>query len=74
MKKVYFSIAVAAVSISLCAQVQIDKPIELTGGAGERAMTNLEAPINDTDAVNKAYVDAEVVANQQWSATNLQRP
>lgn len=44
------------------AQVQIDKHIELTGGTGDRMLTNLEAPVNGTDAVNKDYVDNAVAA------------
>jgi len=42
------------------AQIESDKPIVLTGAEGERYITGLEAPLNDPDAVNKAYVDAAV--------------
>lgn len=41
-------------------QVEIDKAIQLTGGAGERRLSNLEAPVNNTDAANKEYVDNAV--------------
>src|SRR5262245_27663986 len=43
-------------------QVQVDKPIQLTGSTGQRSVSNLEAPVNGTDAVNKDYVDAKVAA------------
>jgi len=42
------------------AQIEIDQPIELTGSDGNRAMRNLEAPVDGTDAVNKDYVDNAV--------------
>jgi len=40
------------------AQLEVDQPIELTGADGNRAVRNLEAPVNGTDAVHKDYVDA----------------
>jgi len=42
------------------AQVETDQAIELTGSDGTRAVRNLEAPVNGTDAVNKDYVDNAV--------------
>lgn len=42
------------------AQVEIDQVIELTGADGHRAVRNLEAPVNGTDAANKDYVDSAV--------------
>lgn len=53
--------AMAAAPV-LCGQVQMDKPIELTGGSGDRAIRYLEAPVSGTDAVNKDYVDNAVAA------------
>lgn len=41
----------------LIAQVEFDRHIQLTGPDGERKITGIELPINDFDAVNKAYVD-----------------
>jgi hypothetical protein len=54
----------AAVAVAYCShsQIEVDKPIQLTGGTGERALLNLEAPVNGTDAVNKDYVDNAVSA------------
>jgi len=57
-------------SLALClftcfafAQVEIDQAIELTGADGNRAVRNLESPVDNTDAVNKAYVDGAVSAS-----------
>jgi len=47
-------------TFSLTAQVEIDQAIELTGTDGDRAVRNLEAPVDGTDAVNKDYVDNAV--------------
>jgi len=50
-------------STSLCAQVETDKPIVLTGADGERYVTGLELPVNNVDAASKEYVDAAVSAS-----------
>jgi hypothetical protein len=56
-------------SFTLRAQVQIDKPLQMTGGSGQRAVTNLETPVNGTDAANKAYVDAQIASLSGGSFT-----
>ncbi|MCC6600013.1 MAG: hypothetical protein IT223_04985 [Crocinitomicaceae bacterium] len=53
-------------SVSTYSQIEIDKSIQLTGSNGDRAITNLEAPVAATDAVNKAYVDNAVAAGGGW--------
>jgi len=64
MKKC-FSMLVFGPFFALCAtaQVEIDKPVHLTGGSGDRAIKHLEAPVDGTDAVNKDYVDSAVSAS-----------
>lgn len=42
------------------AQVEINRPIQLTGESGDRKITNLEAPVDGTDAANKDYVDSQI--------------
>lgn len=46
--------------LSVSAQVEINKPLQLTGGTGDRKITNLETPIDGTDAANKDYVDTAI--------------
>jgi hypothetical protein len=41
-------------------QVEIDKPVQLTGGTGERRVTGLELPVDGTDAASKEYVDSQL--------------
>ncbi|MCC6600250.1 MAG: hypothetical protein IT223_06210 [Crocinitomicaceae bacterium] len=60
--KSLFLIATSSFFLSAAAQVEIDKPVVLTGADGNRSMQNLEAPVNGTDAVNKDYVDNAVAA------------
>jgi len=49
---------------STFAQVEVNKPIQLTGGSGESKITGLEdVPIDDFDAANKKYVDDQVSSN-----------
>lgn len=50
-------------SSSLIAQLEVDRPIHMTGGAGDRYISNLEAPAAGTHAANKDYVDAVVSAS-----------
>lgn len=46
------------------AQVEIDKPVVFTGGAGQSAITGLlDVPTNDGDAANKKYVDDQIQSN-----------
>jgi len=55
--------AMSFTSLSLSAQVEIDQAIELTGAEGNRRISNLELPVADEDAANKAYVDNAVSAS-----------
>ena len=57
-KSIVFLFILSIFSFATFAQVHVDKPINLNGGTGQRSITNLEAPVNGTDAVNKDYVDA----------------
>lgn len=61
--KYIFTIALLGGFSGLSAQVEIDQAIELTGTTGNRAIRNLEVPVNGTDAVNKDYVDNAVSAS-----------
>lgn len=61
MKDLFLTLLLAG-CIHANAQIQVDRPIQLTGGNGERSVLNLEAPVNGTDAVNKDYVDTAVAA------------
>lgn len=59
-KLLLLSLSAVCVCTAFHAQVEIDKPIHLTGADGERTITQLENPVNATDAANKAYVDEQV--------------
>ncbi len=63
MNKRLLFIPVTLCCLSSFAQVEIDNPIEMTGGTGQRKVTNLESPTQSTDAANKHYVDSLVTAN-----------
>jgi hypothetical protein len=69
-----FSLAALGAATLAHGQVEIDQPIELTGGAGERAVRNLEMPSDPNDAASKAYVDAEIqsqLSGGSFSAPNM---
>jgi hypothetical protein len=66
-----FALTTSLLAISSFAQVEVDKGISLTGTNGERYVTNLEVPVNGTDAVNKDYVDGLVSANGPASFTMI---
>jgi hypothetical protein len=61
-KKSMLICATVMLAGSVYCQVEIDKSIDLIGPDGVRIIRYLEAPLEDTDAVNKAYVDAAVSA------------
>jgi len=71
MKNKLCAFVFCSFSIWSFAQVQIDQVIELTGANGDRAMRNLEGPVNGTDAVNKEYVDGLVSASGPSSLTMI---
>jgi hypothetical protein len=59
MKHVLFSFF-CFTAISSISQIDVDKPINLSGvNAADRAVTNLAPPVAGTDAANKDYVDAQ---------------
>ncbi len=62
MKTTLLLASAMAIACISHAQIEVDKPIQMTGGSGERIVTNLEAPVNGSDAVNKDYVDNSVAA------------
>lgn len=69
MKNLFTWPLIAAMAAgSLHAQVEIDQAINLTGADGTRKVTNLEPPIDGTDAANKDYVDANVSGSGGGSA------
>jgi hypothetical protein len=62
MKSILSGLAILASQI-LTGQIEIDRSVHLTGGTGNSSITGLaDAPVADSDAVNKAYVDAAVSA------------
>jgi hypothetical protein len=60
---IFALIMAVTVSAPLAAQLEVDRMIALSGPDGERRITSLESPVDDTDAVNKAYVDNAVSAS-----------
>jgi len=58
---------ILGISGSVFTQVEIDKSLQLTGGAGDRKITNLELPATGTDAANKDYVEEQIAANSGGS-------
>ncbi|MCC6600770.1 MAG: hypothetical protein IT223_08860, partial [Crocinitomicaceae bacterium] len=52
MKKQFFTFLASGLLVATgLAQVQIDKPLQMAGADGDRNITNLELPVNGTDAV-----------------------
>jgi hypothetical protein len=51
------------------AQVEVDRPVTLTGAAdSDRAVKNLAMPEDDYDAANKKYVDDQITASSGGAA------
>jgi len=62
MKRFFTAVTIFSAGL-VTAQVDIDKPVNLTGADGDRKITNLELPVDGTDAANKDYVDNSVSAS-----------
>jgi len=61
--KLFFTSVTLLSAALVSAQVDVDKPINLTGADGDRKITNLELPVDGTDAANKDYVDSSASAS-----------
>jgi len=72
--RLFFFLAFTSWSLFLSAQVEVDQPVHLNGADGDRMITNLNAPVNDTDAANKAYVDATVSDALEQAGGNAPDP
>ncbi|MCC6600014.1 MAG: DUF1566 domain-containing protein [Crocinitomicaceae bacterium] len=71
MKKLSLMMLFAAGYLFPFSQIEVDRSIQLTGPDGERNVTNLEIPVNDTDAASKEYVDGAVAATGSSSPTQV---
>jgi hypothetical protein len=71
MKKAAALLSILPMWMMVSSQVQVDQPIDLTGGSGLRKVTNLELPVAGTDAANKNYVDNAVAATGGGGPTML---
>lgn len=71
MKKLSLMMLFAAGYLFPFSQIVVDRSIQLTGPDGERNVTNLEIPVNDTDAASKEYVDGAVAATGSSSPTQV---
>lgn len=71
MKKMIFPFIFSCFAIVSLAQVEVDKPIQMTGGTGERVISSLETPVAGTDAANKDYVDNAVAASGGGALTMI---
>lgn len=71
MKKVVVFISLYMVGIAAFAQVQIDKPVQLTGTGTDAKITGIQSVTADPDAANKIYVDTAIANRAGGSTGNM---
>jgi N-acetylneuraminic acid mutarotase len=71
MKKVIFSVVVMMVSFATFAQVQLDKPIQLTGTGADAKIEGIKSVTQNQDAANKIYVDTAITNRLNGSETKI---
>lgn len=70
MKRVLLVQAATMMAFASMAQIQIDKPVQLTGSGSDGKVTGIQQVTNPTDAASKAYVDAQIAGVSGGSNMN----